>query len=160
MTTVLGVLTAANALSGGRLFNAAKKNVGKFVGKIGKKGIDKLLSENSKKKLNKWIEDKTGVVEKVMGDDSEITRNLKNFSSEMKGKETEWRRYDDQDEKDDKKETGLNFPDETGPYIRNLGGTNYQRYVPRHHRFYRQSRRWQTLKRPEVQRHSKFGMNR
>ena len=160
MTTVLGVLTAANALSGGRIFKAAKKNVGKFVGKIGKKGADLLLSENSKKKLNKWIEDKTGVVEKVMGDDSEITRNLKNFSSEMKGKETEWRRYDDQDEKDDKKETGLNFPDETGPYIRNLGGTNYQRYVPRHHRFYRQSRRWQTLKRPEVQRHSKFGMNR
>lgn len=160
MTTVLGVLTAANALSGGRIFKAAKKNVGKFVGKIGKKGADLLLSENSKKKLNKWIEDKTGVVEKVMGDDSEITRNLKNFSSEMKGKETEWRRYDDQDEKDDKKETGLNFPDETGPYIRNLGGTNYQRYVPRHHRFYRQSKRWQTLKRPEVQRHSKFGMNR
>lgn len=95
-----------------------------------------------------------------MGDDSEITRNLKNFSSEMKGKETEWRRYDDQDEKDDKKEMGLNFPDETGPYIRNLGGTNYQRYVPRHHRFYKQPRRGHTLKRPEVTRHSKFGVYR
>ena len=160
MNTALSMFQAANALSGGRLSGAAKKNVGKFIGKYGKKGMDLLLSENSKNKLNKWIEDKTKVVEKIMGEDSEITRNMKNFSSEMQGKETEWRRYDDQDEKDDKKETGLNFPDETGPYIRNLGGTNYQRYVPRHHRFYRQSRRWQTLKRPEVQRHSKFGMNR
>lgn len=156
-TAIIGALTAANALSGGRIFKAAKKNVGKFIGKLGKKGADILLSENSRKKLNKWIEDKADVVEKVIGDDSEITRNLKNFSKEMKGENTEWRRYDDQDDSDQRKEVSMYDPESTSPYIRNLGGTNYKRYVPRLKGPHKLPG---GLKRLEIQPHSKFNTYR
>ena len=154
ISTALGVLTAADAATGGKFSKAAKKNAGKFIGKYGKKITDFVLPEGAKKKLNNWIDKGTGFVEKVLGDDSEITRNLKNFRDEMKGENTEWRRYDDKDEKSDKKELALMDMEATGPYIRNLYGTNYKRYIPRHKLIYKT--RGGPLKRIEVQRHSKF----
>ena len=149
ISSALGAWTLANTLSGGRLNGFVKKNVGKFAGKIGKWGLDKLGSQKIKDKLNGLTERGSSLAEKALGEDSEISKNLKNFSKELKGEHTELRSWND----GESKSTGnTNNHDNTGidivPYAKNLGGTNYQRYIP--------SKRFPVGKRVDLNRISKF----
>lgn len=132
LSSALGAWTLANSLSGGRLNGFVKKNVGKFAGKLGKWGIDKIAGEKTKQKINELTERGANYVEKALGEDSEVSKNLKNFSKELKGEHVELRPWNDGEQKDENNLMGLMNPESFGPYSKNLGGTNYKRYVPRH----------------------------
>ena len=132
ISSAIGTLALANTLSGGRLSGFAKKNIGKFAGKVGKWGMDKLASNNVKNKINGWIEKGSDYVGKALGEDSEISKNLKNFSKEMKGEHTELRAWNDGESKTNNVVVSEES-NETAPYSKNLGGTNYKRYVPAKH---------------------------
>lgn len=131
ISTALGAFSALNGLSGGRLGKFVTKNVGKFVGKIGKWGADKILPPTMKEKLNGLTERGAEIAEKVMGEESEVTKNMKNFSKEFKGEHVDLRSWN---EGESKSSGAINIQDSTGsdmvPYTKNLGGTNYKRYVP------------------------------
>lgn len=132
LSSALGALTLANSLSGGRLKGFVKKNVGKFAGKLGKWGIDKIAGEKTKKKIKELTERGANYVEQAMGEDSELSKNLKNFSKELKGEHVELRPWNDGEQKDENNILGLIEPQSFGPYSKNLGGTNYKRYFPKH----------------------------
>ena len=131
ISSALGAWTLANTLSGGRLNGFVKKNVGKFAGKIGKWSSDKLLTQKMKDKLNGLTERGAELAEKAIGADSEVAKNMKNFSKELRGEHTELRSWNDGDSKSS---GNTNMQDNIGndiiPYTKNLGGTNYKRYIP------------------------------
>ena len=150
ISSALGALSAVNTLTGGRLGKFVGKNVGKFVGKVGKWGADKLLPQKIKDKLNGLTERGASIAEKVMGEDSELAKNMKNFSKEMKGENVDLRSWNDGDSKSS---LVTNIQDNNGtdivPYTKNLGGTNYKRYIP--------TKRFPIGKRIDLNRLNKFG---
>lgn len=156
ISTALGAWSTANALSGGRLNKFVTKNVGKFVGKVGKWGLDKFASENVKNKVNSWAEKGADYLEKTLGSDSEVAKNAKNLSKVLKGEHVETRSWDDGESKpngvvDIQNTIGNDY----APYSKNLGGTNYQRYYSPV-RFMRSKRYAKPVNRVDLKRAIKF----
>lgn len=129
ISTALGSWNLMNSLSGGRLNSFVKKNIGKFAGKLGKKFVDRFANEKVREKLNGLVERSSNTIGKAFGEDSEIAKNAKNFSKELKGEHVETRSWNDGNKNIEA--SSINSIENTAPYSKNLGGSNYKRYIPK-----------------------------
>ena len=87
-------------------------------------------AENLVNKINSWsVENKL--------DKTDIGKQLANASDVIAGKEVKWYVGDDDKKQPKTDAVALVQPTALPPYIKNLGGTNFQRYQPRRKKYKR-----------------------
>ena len=110
------------------------KNAGKLIGGVLNKGIDYFDKDNKKgwrDKANKVLNSASDFSNAILGEDSNITKQLQNASNAVSGKDIKWNPINDKQDTS-KNELMLASPAPTGYYYnRNLGGTNFKRRIKR-----------------------------
>ena len=110
------------------------KNAGKLIGggvNLAIKHFDKDNKKGWRDKANKVLNSASDFSNAILGEDSNITKQLQNASNAVSGKDIKWNPINDKQDTI-KNESMLALPSSTGYYYnRNLGGTNFKRRIKR-----------------------------
>ena len=110
------------------------KNAGKLIGggvNLAIKHFDKDNKKGWRDKANKVLNSASDFSNAILGEDSNITKQLQNASNAVSGKDIKWNPINDKQDTS-KNESMLALPSSTGYYYnRNLGGTNFKRRIKR-----------------------------
>ena len=109
------------------------KNAGKLIGggvNLAIKHFDKDNKKGWRDKANKVLNSATNFSNDILGEDSNITKQLQNASNAVSGKDIKWNPINDKQDTS-KNELMLASPSPIGYYNRNLGGTNFKRRIKR-----------------------------
>ena len=109
------------------------KNAGKLIGggvNLAIKHFDKDNKKGWRDKANNVLNKVTDFSNDILGEDSNITKQLQNASNAVSGKDIKWNPINDKQDTI-KNELMLASPSPIGYYNRNLGGTNFKRRIKR-----------------------------
>ena len=128
----MGLLSIGSSLAP-RIGKFLMKNTGKLIGGGVNLAINHFDKDNKKgwrDKANKVLNSVTDISNVLLGEDSNITKQLQNASNAISGKDVKWNPIDDKQDTI-KNELMLASPSPIGYYNRNLGGTNFKRRIKR-----------------------------
>jgi len=130
ITTAANIANKFDRFTGRKISSFLKKNAGKVIGSVIKKGTNLIGKPELGEKVANVLDKGGEIATAALGKDNVITKNLSTAASEMKGISTPWTPI-------------INNPINTlsnqltpyqtpqGYYNRNVGGTNFQRYRPK-----------------------------
>ena len=117
---------------GSAFWNFLKNNVGN-IGAIGlNAGLDYVGKSDWKDKTKKPLEVSADIAKAMLGEDSNIAKQIQNMSDVAKGEKIKWNPVSNIGNDINKNALMLALPlAPTGYYNRNLGGTNFKRRIKR-----------------------------
>lgn len=132
MTLLINGYKALNSLSGGKLNKFILKNSGKLLGGAVNKFSNYFHKPQWSDKVSNVVNNAAKMATESLGSDNELAKNLNNASTAAKGGSVSWANLND-DKPSTSTAMALAIPGVLQPYVRNVGGSNFKRYV-RHKR--------------------------
>ena len=116
---------------GSAFWNFLKNNVGN-IGAIGlNAGLDYVGKSDWKDKTKKPLEVSADIAKAMLGEDSNIAKQIQNMSDVAKGEKIKWNPVNNIGNDLNKNALMLALQPPIGYYNRNLGGTNFKRRIKR-----------------------------
>ena len=116
---------------GSAFWNFLKNNVGN-IGAIGlNAGLDYVGKSDWKDKTKKPLEVSADIAKAMLGEDSNIAKQIQNMSDVAKGENIKWNPVNNIGNDINKNALMLALQPPIGYYNRNLGGTNFKRRIKR-----------------------------
>ena len=116
---------------GSAFWNFLKNNAGN-IGAIGlNAGLDYVGKSDWKDKTKKPLEVSADIAKAMLGEDSNIAKQIQNMSDVAKGEKIKWNPVSNNGNDINKNALMLALQPPIGYYNRNLGGTNFKRRIKR-----------------------------